>query len=146
VNGVEAPLDKDHFFLDGRRLDSFTKWVIDRADSEVVVVNPFVKECDLSQQLIESRIRGLRVLLVTRPPEESARRCHLKMKENNVVIHYDSDVHAKVVVVDGAVAVVSSMNFVSESSAGQSWEAGIVTTDPRVIASIDKAISLEMKV
>ena len=88
---------------------------------------------------------GLKIHLITRHPEESGFKCHAKLRENSVPIHYDADIHAKIVVVDDRVAIVSSMNFISDSSAGKTWEAGIVTTDVKTIESIQKAIALEMK-
>jgi Mn-containing catalase len=46
---------------------------------------------------------------------------------------------AKLLVVDRATAVVSSMNYYPESSAGVSWEAGLVSTEANVIESIIKS-------
>ena len=55
--------------------------------------------------------------------------------------HLDfAQVHAKIVVVDSTVAIVSSMNFFSASSGGSSWEAGIVSTDEKVVKNIKKSI------
>jgi len=63
-----------------------------------------------------------------------------------VVLNYDPDVHAKLVIVDDEVAIVSSMNFNQSSSAGKTWEAGLVTIDGRVINSIRKAVMKESKI
>ena len=53
---------------------------------------------------------------------------------------YNDAVHAKMIVLDRAVAIVSSMNFYSSSTAGISWEAGIVTFEDTVVESITNAI------
>jgi phosphatidylserine/phosphatidylglycerophosphate/cardiolipin synthase-like enzyme len=45
-------------------------------------------------------------------------------------------VHVKLIVVDLAIAIISSMNFYAESSAGASWEAGLVSIDHKVVSSI----------
>ncbi|MFB0501072.1 MAG: hypothetical protein ACETVP_01235, partial [Candidatus Bathyarchaeia archaeon] len=37
-----------HFFLEGRHLDAISKGLISNAKTEVLVVNPFVANCDLS--------------------------------------------------------------------------------------------------
>ena len=132
--------------MEGRHLDQFTKWILDKASSEVLIVNPYVKECDLSQQLIESKQRGLGVILLTQRPKYQDQRCHIKLKDNGVEVNYDPDVHAKLVIVDMQVAIVSSMNFYSESSAGKTWEAGMVSVDNRVIQTIKKSVLKELKI
>lgn len=49
-------------------------------------------------------------------------------------------VHTKLIIVDKTVALVSSMNLYSGSTAGASWEAGIVTIDNSVINQIIQSI------
>ena len=142
---IEASLDKDHFFLEGRYLDQFTKFLLDKAQSEILVVNPYVDECDLSQQLGESSARGLKVSCYTRSADDERKeRCHMKLKSHGVKVQYDRDVHAKLVVVDDQAAIVSSMNFFGASSAGTTWEAGLVTIDKRVVDTIKKAVFKEI--
>ena len=46
----------------------------------------------------------------------------------------------KIIVVDRKIAVDSSMNFFPNSSAGASWEAGMVSIDSNVIDRIVKSI------
>ncbi|MHA2315013.1 MAG: phospholipase D-like domain-containing protein [Candidatus Hermodarchaeia archaeon] len=52
----------------------------------------------------------------------------------------DNTVHAKLLVVDRRVAIVSSMNFFAASTAGQSWEAGLVSVDETVVENITDTI------
>jgi phosphatidylserine/phosphatidylglycerophosphate/cardiolipin synthase-like enzyme len=65
---------------------------------------------------------------------------HSKLKRDDIVLVYNNRVHAKLLVVDRAVAVVSSMNFYPDSSAGASWETGVITLDMNVINSILQSV------
>ena len=49
---------------------------------------------------------------------------------------YNERAHAKLILVDKSVAVVSSMNMTSLSAGGSSWEAGLVTKEDTVVESI----------
>jgi phosphatidylserine/phosphatidylglycerophosphate/cardiolipin synthase-like enzyme len=110
------------------------------------VVNPFIQNCDLSNTLRDAKQRGINVQIITRPPydrrPEGLKRkqdYHAQLKRDNIPLLYEEKVHAKLLVVDRAAAVVSSMNYYPESSAGVSWEAGLVSTDIDVIESIIKS-------
>lgn len=140
-------LKPQHFFLEGRHLDDFSKELICKAKSEVLVVNPFVNNCDLSNTLREASRNGVEVRLITRPAETEKTRFrrdkeeyHGLLKEEGVKVMYNKAVHAKIVVVDRAVAVLSSMNFYSRSSAGASWEAGLISLDKTVVESVVDSI------
>jgi len=144
VKKLDFSSDYKHFFLWGRYLDDISKDLISHARSEVLVVNPYVDNCDLSNTLTEASKNGTIVQLVTRPPnikqEPTYRRkkqdYHKKLKEAGIVLIYNEMIHAKIIVVDRAVAVVSSMNFYSASSSGSSWEAGLITLEIAVVESI----------
>jgi phosphatidylserine/phosphatidylglycerophosphate/cardiolipin synthase-like enzyme len=145
--GSNISLEKNHFFLEGRHLDQFTKFTLDMAENEIIVVNPFVNECDLSKQLGEAKKRGLKVKLLARPPKDNEIDkifCHEKLTKEGVKIIYDENVHAKIITIDDEVAITSSMNFYSESSAGKTWEAGIITLDRDIISEINKSILKQM--
>jgi phosphatidylserine/phosphatidylglycerophosphate/cardiolipin synthase-like enzyme len=66
--------------------------------------------------------------------------CHDELMQSNVVLKYNNSVHAKLVIVDREVAVISSMNFIPTSSGGSSWEAGVVSIDEAVVKSVVKSI------
>ncbi len=51
------------------------------------------------------------------------------------------DIHAKIIIVDDMVSVVSSMNFVKNATSGISWEAGMVTLDQDTVDSIKASIT-----
>jgi phosphatidylserine/phosphatidylglycerophosphate/cardiolipin synthase-like enzyme len=114
-----------------------------RAKREVLVVNPYVDQTDLADSLWKTDPKQKQVILVTRKPEDSYDQIkkrkevfHKNLKERGVQIIYNSRIHAKVIAVDKAVAIVSSMNLQSSSTGGSSWEAGLVTKDDTVVESI----------
>lgn len=144
---LSISLEPQHFFLEGRHLDDLSKELICKAKSEVLVVNPFVDSCDLSNTMREASKSGVEVRLITRPAvTEKARfrqgkdKYHRLLKDEGVKVIYNTAVHAKIVVVDRAVAVLSSMNFYSGSSAGTSWEAGFISIDKTVVESVVDSI------
>jgi len=142
--GLDFSLKPEHFYLQGDNLSTFSIKLIEKSRREVFVVNPFVDECSLGDTLWKAADRGVKVTLVTRPPSDRAyeylrrkREDYLDtLKKYGVKVVNNRRVHAKLIVVDRAVAVVSSMNFYSGSTAGESWEAGLVTKNDMVVESI----------
>jgi len=53
---------------------------------------------------------------------------------------YNGRGHAKLILVDKSIAVVSSMNLISFSKGDSSWEAGLVTKEDAVVESIIDSI------
>jgi predicted transcriptional regulator len=148
VRDLDFSLEAQHFFLEGRHLDDFSKELISHAKSEVLLVNPFIQECDLSNTLIEVQKKGVKVHIVTRQPQDrypdylkKKLDYHTNMKDIGISMEYDAKVHAKIIVVDRVVSIVSSMNFYPDSSAGVSWEAGLISTEKNVVDSMVKSIS-----
>jgi len=145
VKKLTFSLKSGHFFLEGRYLDDFSKEVISNARKEVLVVNPFVEMCSLSDTMWVASKNNIEVRLVTRKPKKDRKRREeekylRKLEKEGIAITYTEKVHAKIIVVDRAIAIISSMNFISSSSAGASWEAGLVTIDETVIRSMIKSI------
>ena len=144
VKNLDFSEENEHFFLERRHLDDFSKELIAHASFEVLVANPYIQECDLSNTLLDAKKKRINVSIITRPPTddkhpeyvERKREYHLKLRKEGIALLYEPKVHAKLIVVDRAVAIVSSMNFYGESSAGVSWEAGIVTLESKVVESI----------
>ncbi len=139
---LDIDLSNKHFFLSERYLDELSKDLITQAKSEVLVVNPYVEKCALSDSMrgVADRVD---VTLLTRPPEmdreefqERKKEYHGHLVQDNVKVVYNKVVHAKIAVVDRAVSIVSSMNFNPRSSGGASWEAGLVTIDKKVVEDI----------
>ena len=73
-------------------------------------------------------------------PEEK-KEYHKKLREQGVEIIYKNQIHAKMIVVDNAVAIISSMNFQSSSSGGKTWEAGIISLDKNVVSVVTDSIN-----
>ena len=147
VKGLDFSLEHKHFFLEGMHLDDISKELIRKAKSEVLVVNPYVNVCDLSNTLRGASKRGISVTLITRRPDgkkysyrKEKQEYHTTLKKEGVILTYNKMAHAKLIVVDRAVAIVSSMNFYSGSSGGASWEAGFVSIEETVVESVVSSI------
>ena len=128
-------------------MDDLSKGLICKAKSEVLVVNPFVNKCDLSDTLREASKNGVEVKLITRPPDiervqfqQDKEEYHGLLKGDGVKVTYNKAVHAKLITVDRAVVILSSVNFYSGSSGGASWEAGLVSIEKTVVESITDSI------
>jgi phosphatidylserine/phosphatidylglycerophosphate/cardiolipin synthase-like enzyme len=87
--------------------------------------------------------KGINVNVITRPPKDQypdklvrKQEYHQRLKDEGISLVYKEKVHAKLIVVDTVIAISSSMNFFPESSAGVSWEAGLVSIDQQVVDSI----------
>jgi len=148
VRNLYFSIEHEHFFLERRHLDDFSKELISHAKFDVLIANPYIQDCDLSNTLIEASKNGVNVQIITRPPEDKhpeylrkKQEYHSKLKQEGISLFYDTKVHAKLIVVDRAIAITSSMNFYADSSAGVSWEAGLISTDQKVVNSIANAFS-----
>jgi phosphatidylserine/phosphatidylglycerophosphate/cardiolipin synthase-like enzyme len=138
LKNMNIAKENRHFYLQGGDLDELSKNIIVQANSEILIVNPFVSETDLAKSLIQTK-EGVKVSLITRP-EKRYIAFHERLKKSGVILNYNEGVHAKIIVVDRAVAFVSSMNFIPTSTAGQSWEAGMISLDEEVIDDILNSI------
>jgi phosphatidylserine/phosphatidylglycerophosphate/cardiolipin synthase-like enzyme len=66
--------------------------------------------------------------------------------KSGITVLYQKDLHAKILLVDDKIAIVSSMNFLQKATAGISWEAGIVTLDKKTVDMIkDSITNLQLK-
>jgi phosphatidylserine/phosphatidylglycerophosphate/cardiolipin synthase-like enzyme len=148
-------LDARHFFLEGTYLDDLSKDLIRRAKKEVLLVNPYLELCNLSNTLIDAVEAKANVLVITRNPSDNRRdklesieekqKYHETLKDKGIIINYDPRVHAKLLVVDEQIAVISSMNYYSWSSGGSSWEAGMISIDGAIVNSVHKTIHQLLK-
>lgn len=130
--GLSSSLQPGHFFLEGPNLYDLSLDLIQRAIKEVLVANPYVDQCDLSDKLREVVAPEKTIILVTRQPDDKSAEYrkrkedyHKTLRESGVKLTYNSRVRAKLIVLDRSVAVVSSMNLNSSSTGGSSWEAGM---------------------
>jgi phosphatidylserine/phosphatidylglycerophosphate/cardiolipin synthase-like enzyme len=151
--GLDFSLKPEHFFLEGNNLYDLSIDLIQKAKKEVLVANPFVDQCDLSDKLRVVVSPGKDVILITRRPddknEEYRKRkdeYHDTLMNAGVKVTYNRRVHAKLMVLDRAVAIVSSMNLNSSSTGGSSWEAGIITKEDSVVEFVrDSMLNLQEK-
>jgi predicted AlkP superfamily pyrophosphatase or phosphodiesterase len=131
----------NHFYLEDKLLYDFSEKLLEKASVEILVANPYVERCHLSNLLMDMSEKGVNVTLVTRLwPEQRKRKYLTKLSEKGVAVNYDGSVHSKLIVADFRVAIVSSMNFFAASSGGASWESGLATIDEDVVQSISQSI------
>lgn len=129
--------DFSHFYLSGRLLSEFSENLIEQARQEILVASPFVKRCNITESLLLMNKKGVGVRLLTRGIGTEQFRKELS---RGVFITCEESIHAKLIVVDRRVGIVSSMNFYAGSSAGESWEAGIASIDRHLVNSIIRSI------
>jgi hypothetical protein len=148
LNRLNISLKLGHFYLDGEFLDQLSKFLIKESQKQVLVVNPFVGKCNLSDALIQASKDGKDVMLVTRPPDkknslygDKTDEYHSIIRNSGIKLVYNSVVHAKLMVIDRAVAIASSMNLTVTSTAGASWEAGIISVEENIVESVMDSIS-----
>jgi hypothetical protein len=152
-SGIKYEIFSEHFFIEGDLLDRLCKDVIDYSKSKVLVVNPFVDRCNLSDKLGDAGIREKGVTLLTRSPStesyqnvrSSRRKYHGVLIQNGVKMMYNDRIHSKIIISDNELGIVSSMNFKSESSSGKNLEAGIVTWQKDTITSLNTYIDSLLK-
>ncbi len=138
---LKIDLNRRHFFLEGRFLDEFSKDVIVNAKAEVLVTNPWIRKCNLSETLREAKEKGVTVTVIMRKPDNGEDKgYHTLLKDEEIRLYNNESVHAKIIVIDRALAIISSMNFIVQSSGGQSWEAGLVTLDHNVVEEVVNSI------
>ena len=139
LKGLNADLENKHFYLSGRHLDELSKELIEKAEAEVLVVNPYVKDCDLTNSLRIPASNKKQVTIIARHDSRDEE-FHKILKEVGIDVFYNQKVHAKLIAVDRTIAISSSMNFFSDSSAGKSWEAGLISIEPTVVEEVVNSI------
>ncbi len=139
LKGLKVDLENKHFYLAGRHLDELSKELIEKTEAEVLVVNPFVQDCDLSNSLRIPALNKKQVTIITRYNDKD-KEFHKILKSLGIDVFYNKKVHAKIIAVDRIIAISSSMNFFSDSSAGKSWEAGLITIEPTVVEEVVNSI------
>lgn len=149
VNNLDISIESNHFYLEGGHLDNLSKGLIQNAKREILVVNPFVDACSLTNTILDASKNRIKITLITRPVaegdkyREEKKDYHDELIQSGIKLTHNRRVHAKLIVVDREIAVISSMNLNVTSSGGSSWEAGIVSMDETVVKSIiDSIMSL----
>ena len=140
---IEHGPPTSHLYLKGEHLDSLLTDLIPYSMSEILIVNPFVEKCTLSNFLVDASNSGLDVKVITQSPakgyegprKEAKIRFHETMIQSGVHLYYNESVHAKMFLLDNEVLAIGSMNLYSDSTAGKLWEAGMFTVDKVSIKS-----------
>ena len=145
MRNLSFPLESKHFFLEGEYLDELARVLIGKAQHQILVTNPYIDSCHLTKALQNAVVRKISVKVVARrpkkiPEDNTKRECQEYLRKAGMNIHYDDQIHAKVITIDNIVAIVSSMNLYSASSGGFTKEAGIVSIDQKVVDSVSKYI------
>ena len=134
--------EQGHFFLEGHHLDSFTRFLLTKAFNTIIVVNPFIDQSTPTQLLIKAKRRGKTVVMVTRPPTKGyVKKLHDWLEQERVKMLYHKNLHAKIVIIDDSLAIVSSMNFMQRATAGITWEAGIGTVNKDIVDAIKASLA-----
>lgn len=99
------------------------------------------------QLLVKAKRMGKTVVIVTRHPfKPSIERLHEWLTNAGIRLLYHKNLHAKIIIIDDSLSIVSSMNFQYNATAGISWEAGIVTINKDTVDSIKVSITdLDLK-
>jgi len=142
IHQPEITLEKSHFYLEGYLLDAYVKYLITKAKETIIVVIPFLDMITPTKLLIEATRKSRRVVLVTRPPDKtSTRNYHKELSNSGITVLYNRKLHAKLLLFDDEIAIVSSMNLLVGATAGWSWEAGIITLDKKTVDLIKDSIT-----
>ena len=142
IHQPDITLEKAHFYLEGYLLDAYVKYLITKAKETIIAVIPFLDMITPTKLLIEATRKNRRVVLVTRPPDKtSTRNYHKELSDSGITVLYHRNLHAKLLLFDDEIAIVSSMNLLVGATAGFSWEAGIITLDKKTVDMIKDSIT-----
>jgi phosphatidylserine/phosphatidylglycerophosphate/cardiolipin synthase-like enzyme len=143
---INLAVESKQFFLEGLRLEELARDLIEKAKDEILVTSPYVDSCHPITLLTEAKDRRVNVRIVTTRPTKDKNdvkkvECHALLRKKGVNIHYINTIHAKIIIIDRKVAIVSSMNLYSGSTGGGLLEAGIVSFESKVVESASKYIN-----
>lgn len=155
---VDLKIERGFAYLNDRYLSSFVEFIIENVSNEIFSVNPIIEQCAFVKQLTEISSSGKKVTLITNKPEKNARfykdsefstptkkELHQELANNGALLYYNDSVHSKIIVVDGLVAVVSSLNYTSNAQSSKTWEAGIAVFDKNEITKIIDSMKVQIK-
>jgi len=135
-------LKSEQCYLEGHYLDSFIRFILTRAEKTIIAVSPFFDLSSHVQLLIKAKQKGKTAVLLTRPPTGSyGKKLHQTLTDKGLKLLYHKDLHAKLIVIDDLLAVISSMNFKQRAAAGITWEAGLVTLNKEIVDSIISSLA-----
>jgi phosphatidylserine/phosphatidylglycerophosphate/cardiolipin synthase-like enzyme len=143
---ISLSLESKQFFLSGMELEALPRDIIGKAQDEILVTSPYVDSCHVATALERASVeRRVKVKVVARRPttaksNASKVECHTNLRKKGVYIHYNNQIHSKIIIIDRKITIISSMNLYSGSTGGATFEAGIVSFDKQVVDSSSKYI------
>ena len=131
-------LQNNQFFLNSSELTDITKLLIKNAKYEIQIINYIVDDINITKELINTKNNNqeMDISIITNIKHSKYNKFHDKLRNNNINIFYNENIHAKFILVDHNFLIISSMNFTPHSVSGKSIESGIFTND---IDTIEKA-------
>lgn len=139
-------LKDNHVFLEGGKLDGLTNHLIENVRTELLIINPYVDMANIVNLMKERVQKGCKVSLLTRAPIDREKMDVLNnLQEYGMKVLTNKTVHAKIMVFDRGVAIISSMNLYAFSVGGGSWEAGIATCSEDTISDILNTVFMKME-
>jgi phosphatidylserine/phosphatidylglycerophosphate/cardiolipin synthase-like enzyme len=139
-------LKDNHVFLEGGKLDGLTSHLIENVRTELLVINPFVDMANIVNMMKERVQKGCNVTLLTRVPGTKDKSEVLdNLKEYGMKVLTNKTVHAKIMIFDRGVAIISSMNLYPFSVAGGSWEAGIATCSDDTVSDVLNTVFMKLE-
>ncbi|MCX6649498.1 MAG: phospholipase D-like domain-containing protein [Candidatus Bathyarchaeota archaeon] len=155
---IDLKTEKGFAYINDRYLSSFVEFIIENASKDIFSVNPIIENCAFTKQLGEVSGSGRKVVLITNKPEKNAsyyknsefstttkKELHQGLVKNGALLYYNDNVHSKIIVVDGVVAVVSSLNYTSNAQSSKTWEAGVAVFDKIEIEKIINSMKEQLK-
>ena len=143
---LDFSLEKGHFYLYGKRLYDFSKKIMEQAESEILISNPDVNECPLTDTLKKLSKNGKTVKVITQPPAEESslhrwhkKECHSSLTEAGITVICNKKINARIIAVDRKVAIISSSNF-SHSSVPDFLDSGIISVEETVVDEITNSL------
>ena len=144
---IQYTPEQGFFYLDDEKLAVFQDVLLTRPCKRLMMLNPFINHPRLIKKLITLRKRRTFIQIITRPPDDDFKKdMHKELQQNDIRILYNDRVHSKIIILDGILALVSSMNFIESSMTPYevpirgAWEAGVVITKPEILAEIKDSL------
>lgn len=115
---------------------------MENTQKELLIVNPFIGETNILNTIKKRAEAGVKVKILTRTPDSRSNDAGKKndliqgLQDHGIEVFLKDSIHAKMMVFDRGVAILSSMNLYAHSLAGGSWEAGIATSSSEILNEI----------
>jgi len=134
----------NHVFIDGSRLNDLANHLVENVRTELLIVNPYVDKANILNEMKILAKKGVKIKILTRPPEVEDKQEFIEsLHAYGIEVVTNKSVHAKIMVFDRGVSIISSMNLYAFSIGGGSWESGIATSSEDVVSDVLNRINLK---